>query len=271
MTAPHEIGFASRPRRVARPLFLQGERPLADVDHQAERTLPECLREGAGAGHHDVGSGRPEAPFEKALHPRLVVGERDQPGDLRRQRHDVQGAGSGGDTESGEVGSDAEQVPLDRFAVRRVVRPIVWEAFVRDVVDVLHRLDGLDQVGGLDRFGIEDDDQSSDDRVDLGPMNSVECLDGLLHVGTKRVTLGCVRSSDLDVCAAVGDVDSALHPSLGVAERTQPGAHDPERVNSRRRPASNRGHGPTSVPGRSRPRHRPMWAMCAPPVPVSSS
>ncbi len=219
-----QLRLAPVPGGVAGLLLAQLDRSVTDVDDEAERTLPERLRRSVRRGHDDLGSRRTEPAFEEPTDAWRIVGNAHEPGDLGGQTHEVQRLRSTGVAESGDIGDDAEHVELDRQAIRWMVRSIVREPLVGDVVELLDRLERFDQVVSFDRFWVEDDDEAADDGVDLGPFDTVESLDGCLRVSGKRGMLRPVGSAHLNVGMTVtGHRHTAVHTAFGVPERPHAG------------------------------------------------
>jgi len=102
----------------------------------------------------------------------------------------------------------------------------VREPFGGDVVELLDRLERFDQVVGIDRLGIEHDDEPTDDGIDLGPFNPVEALDGGLGVGGQSSMLRAVGAAYLDVCMAIsGNMHPTFESTLSVAQQPHAGPH----------------------------------------------
>ena len=224
VTPLDQLWLASIPGGVAGLLLAQLDRPVTDVDDQAERTLPERLRRCVRRGHHDIGSRRPQPAFEEPTNSWRVVGNAHESGDLSRQTHEVQRLRSSRIAESGDVGGDTEHVEVDRHAIRRMVGPVVREPCVGDVVELLDRLERFDQVIGIDRRRVEHDDEPTDDGIDLGPLDPVEALDGGLGVGDQSSVLRAIGPPHLDVgMAIIGNMHTTFKATLGVAQQPHAG------------------------------------------------
>ena len=178
---------------------------MRDIGHQGEWSLRQRLNKGTCDTEAEIGKGHPEVLFEKASDSRFVLRERHERTQLSGDRRRPQQLAEQASAHCNNVRPDCDRLPPYRLDVAWVLRALVGEAFLIDLVCLFHTLDDIDQVLGRRALGIESHDDAAGDGIHLRPLHSREGVQCPLHVAHQCFALRVVDSAYLDMSLALAD------------------------------------------------------------------
>jgi hypothetical protein len=174
-----ELGLPFCPCGSHRRQLPEAGGPLREVDEVAGHPERDPAHQAVGHPEHEVGAAGAERPFDAGAQLRDVVEEGQRPGEVARPQR------LPADPETtdhrrphpGQRGGQLQQLLVDRFDVRGVVRPVPGEVVVEEAERRLDLLDDLDQLLRRHPQVVVADDHPVDERVDHGAVDVVDRLE----------------------------------------------------------------------------------------------
>jgi len=174
---------------------------VTGVHRQPDGTLAESLQQGC-----DRDDARLDAAstFQHAPHGRQVVERGKRGGDLDRKTGKP--CRARGDAENGadRVGAELDGTPQQPIGVGGVIPVHGVGIVLSDLVRLLDVLDERDEVVEADILFVERDDDVPEDRIHLGPTNTVDRAQRPLDGVHQPFCVGPVHTAHFDVGAAGG-------------------------------------------------------------------
>ncbi len=208
-----ELRLAPLPRPTHRHELAELVGAVRDVGRQGERPLRQRLYEGTCDTEPEICESCPEVLLEEAPDPGLVLRQRHERAQLGGDGRRPQQLAEHTSAERNDVRPDGDRLPSHRLDVAGVLRPLVGETLLVDLVRLLHTLDDAEQVLGRGTLGIERHDDAAGDGVDLRPLHPWDGMQRSLHVAHQDLARGVVDSAHLDVSLALANPQPASSAS----------------------------------------------------------
>jgi hypothetical protein len=251
----------------ARPELTDDIGSVGHVNDKPERALGYGLGEGVRESEAEIGGRDAEVILEEVTNSGFTLRQRDDRCQLRWKRAGPKELSNDTGSEACYVRADRDEIAPDRFEVSWVLGLIVGEALFVNLVSLFDPFDDTEQVVGIDALGVEDDDDSADDGVDLRPVHALDVAQCPLHVPGYVLVVRTTDSANLDVRPSIGHPDAPVAPtwvhSVESGANCGPnGIAHGRRYSSRR--IANRAEQSNGIHATPRKGSQPEWGCCLP-------
>jgi hypothetical protein len=204
--------------------FTELERAMGDVDESSRRTLGDAICHRVQCPEDEACRLRPEAVFGERAHARHALDHRRQGDQIDVQRPDRQNGDAAyhGEPESRDVDPEFQQRACDRLDVAGMFRSVDGERAIIDPARPLGRRQHLDELVTRAHRGIECDDQSMREGIDLRPSHAVRGPEDVGDPPRERLGLRTRQRTQLDRGAIVEGGPPALARPDDAPERADP-------------------------------------------------